>query len=154
MARPAETIVAVATPPGRGGIGIVRMSGSAARDIAKAMLGRLPRARQATIARFAGADGETIDSGIALWFPAPRSYTGEDVLELHGHGGAVVMDAIIARAIALGARVARPGEFSERAFLNDKLDLAQAEAIADLIDAGSQEAARAAMRSLAGEFSR
>ncbi len=149
-----DTIVAAATPPGRGGIGIVRISGPGARAIAQALLGRPPRARYATLAAFAGADGYPIDSGIALWFPAPRSYTGEDVLELHGHGGAVVMDALTARAIALGARPARPGEFSERAFHNDKLDLAQAEAIADLIDAGSQEAARAAMRSLAGGFSR
>jgi tRNA modification GTPase len=149
-----DTIVAAATPPGRGGIGIVRISGPGARDIARALLGRLPRARHATLAAFAGADGEAIDTGIALWFPAPHSYTGEDLLELHGHGGAVVMDALGARVIALGARPARPGEFSERAYHNDKLDLAQAEAIADLIDAGSQEAARAAMRSLAGDFSR
>ncbi|MGQ0383326.1 MAG: tRNA uridine-5-carboxymethylaminomethyl(34) synthesis GTPase MnmE [Gammaproteobacteria bacterium] len=154
MAEPADTIVATATPPGRGGIGIVRISGPGAGGIARSMLGKLPRARQATLAAFAGAAGEAIDSGIALWFPAPRSYTGEDVLELHGHGGTLVMDALVARATALGARPARPGEFSERAFHNGKLDLAQAEAIADLIDAGSQEAARAAMRSLTGGFSR
>lgn len=154
MATPTDTIVAAATPPGRGGIGIVRISGPATRVIAKAMLGGLPQARLATLGSFLGEDGAAIDSGLALWFPKPRSFTGEDVLELHGHGGPVVMDMLIARAITLGARPARPGEFSERAFLNDKLDLAQAEAIADLIDAGSQEAARAASRSLAGAFSR
>jgi len=154
MATPTDTIVAAATPPGRGGIGIVRISGPGAGAIASAMLGSPPRARRATLASFAGEDGTAIDSGIALWFPKPRSFTGEDVLELHGHGGPVVMDLLVARAVALGARLARPGEFSERAFLNDKLDLAQAEAIADLIDAGSAEAARAAARSLAGEFSR
>lgn len=153
-AQPEDTIVAAATPPGRGGIGIVRVSGPGARAIARAMLGRLPRGRVATLASFQGEDGAIIDSGIALWFPKPRSYTGEDVLELHGHGSPVVMDMLIARAIALGARMARPGEFSERAFLNDRLDLSQAEAIADLIDAGSTEAARAAARSLSGEFSR
>jgi tRNA modification GTPase len=154
MTAAADTIVAAATPPGRGGIGIVRISGPGARAIAQAMLGKLPRARLATRAPFRDAAGGAIDSGLALWFPAPHSFTGEDVLELHGHGGPVVMDMLVARAIALGARPARPGEFSERAFQNDKLDLAQAEAIADLIDAGSQEAARAASRSLAGEFSR
>jgi len=150
----ADTIVAAATPPGRGGIGIVRISGSGARAIAKAVLGRLPRARHATCGEFRSAHGAAIDSGLALWFPAPHSFTGEDVLELHGHGGPVVMDLLVARAVELGARPARPGEFSERAFLNDRLDLAQAEAIADLIEAGSAEAARAAARSLAGEFSR
>lgn len=149
-----DTIVAPATPPGRGGIGIVRVSGPAARAIAKAMLGCMPRARYATRANFLGAGGQSIDTGLALWFPRPRSFTGEDVLELHGHGGPMVMDLLTARAIELGARMARPGEFSERAFLNDRLDLAQAEAIADLIDAGSAQAARAALASLSGEFSR
>ncbi len=149
-----DTIVAAATPPGRGGIGIVRVSGPATRAIAKAMLGREPPPRQADTAVFSDAGGRTIDQGIALFFPAPRSFTGEDVLELQGHGGPVVMDLVIARAIELGARQARPGEFSERAFLNDKLDLAQAEAIADLIGAGSAQAARAALSSLAGDFSR
>ncbi len=153
-ARPEDTIVAAATPPGRGGIGIVRISGHAAGTIARAMIGRLPRARFAMRAEFLDADGVAIDSGLALWFPAPHSFTGEDVLELHGHGGPVVMDLLIARAMALGARLARAGEFSERAFHNDKLDLAQAEAIADLIGAGSAEAARAAARSLEGDFSR
>lgn len=154
MGADTETIVAPATPPGRGGIGIVRISGPATRTIAEAMLGRMPRPRYATVATFADAGGRAIDTGLALWFPGPRSFTGEDVLELHGHGGPVVMDLIVRRALELGARPARPGEFSERAFLNDKMDLAQAEAIADLIDAGSAEAARAALGSLAGEFSR
>ena len=149
-----DTIVANATPPGRGGIGIVRLSGPATRTIATALLGSLPEPRHATVAAFSDAGGGTIDAGLALYFPAPNSYTGEDVLELHGHGGPVVMDLLIARAIELGARMARPGEFSERAFHNDKLDLVQAEAIADLISAGSAEAARAAIRSLTGDFSR
>ncbi len=154
MNTPEQTIVAAATPPGRGGIGIVRISGPATRAIATAMLGTVPAPRHAAVAVFSDALGRAIDAGLALYFPAPQSFTGEDVLELHGHGGPVVMDLLVARAIELGARMARPGEFSERAFLNDKLDLAQAEAIADLIDAGSAEAARAALRSLAGEFSR
>ena len=149
-----DTIVAAATPPGRGGIGIVRISGPATRAIGVSMLGRLPQPRHAAMAVFADADDRAIDTGLALFFPAPRSFTGEDVLELHGHGGPVVMDLIIRRAVELGARPARPGEFSERAFLNDKIDLAQAEAIADLIGAGSAQAARAALMSLAGEFSR
>ena len=153
MMADADTIVAPATPPGRGGIGIVRISGPATRDITTAMLGTVPPARHATVAVFSDAEGRAIDAGLALYFPGPQSFTGEDVLELHGHGGPVVMDLLVARAVELGARPARPGEFSERAFHNDKLDLAQAEAIADLIDAGSSEAARAALRSLAGEFS-
>ncbi|MGH8149061.1 MAG: tRNA uridine-5-carboxymethylaminomethyl(34) synthesis GTPase MnmE [Steroidobacteraceae bacterium] len=152
MAGP-DTIVAAATPPGRGGIGIVRLSGPNAQRIASAMAGELPPPRRATLARFLDAEQQPIDAGFVLFFPAPHSYTGEDIVELHGHGGPVVLDALVARAVALGARRARPGEFSERAFLNDKVDLAQAEAVADLIDAGSREAARAAMRSLEGEFS-
>lgn len=154
MATPEDTIVAPATPPGRGGIGIIRVSGPATRAIAAAMLESVPAPRHATVAVFSDAGGRAIDAGLALFFPAPQSFTGEDVLELHGHGGPAVMDLLVARAIELGARMARPGEFTERAFHNDKLDLAQAEAIADLIDAGSAEAARAALRSLAGEFSR
>ena len=149
-----DTIVAPATPPGRGGIGIVRLSGPDARRIGAAIAGELPKPRYAGVAVFTGADGETIDVGLALFFPAPNSFTGEDVVELHGHGGPVVMDLLVARALELGARLARPGEFSERAFHNDKLDLAQAEAIADLIAAGSAEAARAALRTLFGAFSR
>ena len=148
-----DTIVAAATPPGRGGIGIVRVSGPKAPELAATLLGELPQPRRATFARFLDAARQPIDAGLALFFPAPHSYTGEHVLELHGHGGPVVLEALIERALALGARRAQPGEFTQRAFLNDKLDLAQAEAIADLIDAGSREAARAAMRSLQGEFS-
>jgi len=148
-----ETIVAAATPPGRGGVGIVRLSGPKVPEIAAVMLGDLPPPRYATFARFLDARQEPIDAGLALFFPAPASYTGEHVLELHGHGGPVVVEALIARALELGARRAHAGEFTQRAFLNDKLDLAQAEAIADLIDAGSREALRAAMRSLQGEFS-
>ena len=149
-----DTIVAAATPPGRGGIGIVRISGPKTRMIAAEILGSLPVPRHATVSVFAGTGGLTVDVGIALYFPSPSSFTGEDVLELHGHGGPVVTDLLVARAIELGARLARPGEFSERAFHNGKLDLVQAEAIADLIAAGSAEAARAALRSLSGEFSR
>ncbi len=148
-----DTIAAVATPPGRGGIGVVRISGPAARAIAEKLLGKLPVPRHAAFARFRDAGGNPIDEGLALYFPAPHSYTGEDVLELHGHGGPVVLDMLLQRTLALGARPARAGEFTERAFLNDKLDLAQAEAVADLIDAGSQAAARAALRSLEGDFS-
>jgi tRNA modification GTPase len=150
---PTDTIVARATPAGKGGVAVVRFSGPGVASLAAQILGRLPRPRHATLASFRGADGEEIDFGLALFFPAPNSYTGEDVLELQGHGGTVVTDLVIERALALGARLARPGEFTERAFLNDKLDLAQAEAIADLIDAGSAAAARAAQRALRGEFS-
>jgi tRNA modification GTPase len=148
-----DTIVAAATPPGRGGVGIVRISGPKTPELAAVLLGELPAARRATFARFLDAQQDTIDAGLALFFPAPHSYTGEHVLELHGHGGPLVMEALIGRALELGARRAQPGEFTQRAFLNDKLDLAQAEAVADLIDAGSRAAARAAMRSLQGEFS-
>jgi len=153
-----DTIVAAATPPGRGGIAIVRVSGPAAAQIAERVLGALPPARVATAAKFrasgtAQAPGDIIDSGLALYFPAPHSYTGEQVLELHGHGGPVVVEALIRRVLQLGARRAQPGEFTQRAYLNGKLDLAQAEAVADLIDAASDAAARAARRSLDGEFS-
>src|SRR6201996_7458115 len=148
-----ETIVAAATPPGRGGVGIVRLSGPKVPEYAAIVLGELPAPRRATFARFLDAHQEPIDAGLALFFPAPHSYTGEHVLELHGHGGPVVVEAVVARLLELGARRAHPGEFTQRAFLNNKLDLAQAEAIADLIDAGSKEAVRAAMRSLQGEFS-
>ena len=149
-----DTIVARATPAGRGGVGIIRISGIAAGDIAVALLGRLPKPRYATYSGFRDTDGTSLDSGIALWFPGPHSFTGEDVLEIQGHGGAVVIDLLLERITALGARLAEPGEFSKRAFLNDKLDLTQAEAIVDLIDSGSGVAARAAQRSLQGEFSR
>ena len=149
----ADTIVAAATPPGRGGVGIVRVSGPKVPEIAAVILGDLPVPRRATFARFLDAQQETIDAGLALFFPSPHSYTGEHVLELQGHGGALVIEALVARVVEIGGRRALPGEFTQRAFLNDKLDLAQAEAIADLIDAGSRAAVRAAMRSLQGEFS-
>jgi len=149
-----DTIAALATPPGRGGVGVIRISGAGTRTIAEHVLGTCPAPRQAALKHFRDAQGNSIDSGLALFFPGPNSFTGEDVLELQGHGGRVVMDLLLQRLFELGARPARAGEFSERAFLNDKLDLAQAEAIADLIDSGSSEAARAAMRSLQGEFSK
>ena len=150
--RARDTIAAVATPAGRGGIGIVRISGPAVRNVASALIGTLPPPRRAEVRRFRAA-GETIDEGIALYFPAPHSYTGEDVLELHGHGGPLVMQAVLAACLDAGARLAEPGEFTRRAFLEGKLDLTQAEAVADLIEASSRDAARSAMRSLAGEFS-
>lgn len=149
-----DTIAAVATPAGRGGIGVVRVSGAKAASIAREVAGPLPGPRHAAFRRFRGAGGDLIDEGLLLHFPAPHSFTGEDVVEFQGHGGAVVLDLLLQRLVELGARIARPGEFSERAFLNDRMDLAQAEAIADLIDAGSAQAARAALRSLHGEFSR
>src|SRR2546429_409773 len=138
-----DTIVAAATPPGRGGVGIVRVSGPKVPEVAAVMLGELPKARHATLARFLDAQQEPIDAGLALFFPAPHSYTGEHILELHGHGGPVVMDALIARAVELGARRAQAGEFTQRAFLNDKLDLAQAEAGARTLGPGPPQAARA-----------
>lgn len=148
------TIAAIATPSGRGGIGVIRVSGSRVREIAGKILGKTPSPRTATFTEFKNPNGETLDEGIALFFPGPRSFTGEDVLELQGHGGQVVLDQVLQCCIALGAQLAQPGEFSQRAFLNGKMDLAQAEAIADLIDASSQQAARSALRSLQGEFSR
>ncbi len=154
MTSSSDTIVAVATPPGTGGISIVRISGDDAPRIGQLMLGELPQARVATLRNFTDPDGEPIDNGIALYFPAPGSFTGEPVVELHGHGGPVVVALLVEAAVASGARLADPGEFSKRAFLNDKLDLAQAEAIADLIGSGTSQAARAALRSLSGEFSR
>jgi tRNA modification GTPase len=150
---PTDTIAALATAPGRGGVGIVRVSGPRVPDIAKTLMGTLPEPRRARLASFRDENGFPIDTGLALYFPAPASFTGEQVLELHGHGGPVVMQLLLARVLSLGVRAARPGEFSERAFLNDKLDLAQAEAIADLIDSATEQAARAAIRSLEGEFS-
>jgi tRNA modification GTPase len=147
------TIAAVATPPGKGGIGVVRLSGPQVPDIARAILGSLPAPRHATVASFHDARGERIDQGIALYFPAPNSYTGEPVLELQGHGGPVVMQLLLRACLDAGARLAEPGEFTRRAFLQGKLDLAQAEAVADLIDAASREAARSAFRSLSGDFS-
>ncbi|NOY72361.1 MAG: tRNA uridine-5-carboxymethylaminomethyl(34) synthesis GTPase MnmE [Gammaproteobacteria bacterium] len=149
-----ETIVAIATPPGRGGIGIIRVSGSCVVSIAKEILGKLPTPRYAEYLPFLNSNSSAIDYGIALYFPAPKSFTGEDVLELQGHGGPIVLDMLLTRVLGLGARLARPGEFSEQAFLNGQLDLVQAEAIADLIDSASTAAATAAVRSLQGEFSK
>lgn len=149
-----DTIVAQATPPGRGGVGIIRVSGPKALAVAQAVTGRELPVRRAEYLPFKDTDGNAIDQGIALYFKAPNSFTGEDVLELQGHGGPVIMDMLIKRILELdGVRTARPGEFSERAFLNDKLDLAQAEAIADLIDASSEQAAKSALQSLQGAFS-
>ena len=152
-----DTIAAIATPPGRGGVGILRISGNNLDLFITSLLGNKlssPSPREAIYTPFLDTDGTAIDQGLAIFFPAPHSFTGESVLELQGHGGPVIMDALLRRALSLGARLARPGEFSERAFLNDKLDLTQAEAIADLIDASSEQAARCAVRSLQGEFSR
>ncbi len=148
------TIAAIATPPGRGGIGIVRVSGAALEPLIVGITGRVPAPRLATLATFRDAAGAALDQGLVLFFPAPDSYTGESVLELHGHGGPSVLRLVLARCVELGARIAEPGEFTKRAYLNGKLDLAQAESVADLIDAATATAARAATRSLAGEFSR
>jgi tRNA modification GTPase len=148
-----DVIAAIATAPGRAGIGVVRVSGTGLAPFVERVLGRVPPPRHAVRATFTDAAGEAIDDGLALWFPAPHSYTGEDVLELQGHGGPVVMRMLLARCVALGARLAEPGEFTRRAFLNDRLDLAQAESVADLIDASTEAAARSALRSLQGEFS-
>lgn len=149
-----DTIAAVATAPGRGGVGIVRVSGKKAGQIAQAVLGKQPKPRYAHYGAFYAEDGSVLDQGIALFFPNPNSFTGEDVLELQGHGGPVVLQWLLARVVELGARLAEPGEFSKQAFMNDKLDLAQAEAIADLIEASSDQAAKSALRSLQGDFSR
>jgi tRNA modification GTPase len=148
-----DTIAALATPAGRGGIGIVRLSGPQVPSIAANLIGPLPKERRAAFRAFRDARGQPIDEGIVLYFAAPHSYTGEPMLELQGHGGLVVMQALLGACIDAGARLAEPGEFTKRAFLNGKLDLAQAEAVADLIDAASRQGARSALRSLAGEFS-
>lgn len=151
----ADTIAAIATAPGRGGIGVVRVSGSNIQELIRSICGDKPlKSRQATLLNFLDEQGITIDQGIALYFPAPHSFTGENVLELHGHGGDVVLRRVLERCLSLGARLAEPGEFTQRAYLNDKIDLAQAESIADLIDASSEEAVKSAIRSLSGEFSR
>ncbi len=151
-ARP-DLIAAIATASGRGGVGVIRISGPDIAPLARAVLGSVPAPRRATFSRFLDREGETLDEGIALHFVAPHSFTGEHVLELQGHGGPVVLNLILARCLELGARLAEPGEFSRRAFQNGKLDLAQAEAVADLIEAASAEAARSAVRSLSGAFS-
>ena len=150
---PATTIAALATAPGRGGVGIIRLSGSQSLAIAKKIIHQTPKPRYAHYLPFYNQANQEIDAGIILYFPAPHSFTGEDIIELQGHGGPIVMDMLLQEAFSLGAEPAKPGEFSERAFLNDKMDLAQAEAIADLIDASSEQAARSALRSLQGEFS-
>lgn len=148
-----DNIAAIATPQGRGGIGIVRLSGPDLSALARGILGKLPSPREACYSSFLDAQGQVIDQGIALYFPAPNSYTGENVLELQGHGGVAMPQLVLQRCLELGARLAHPGEFTQRAFLNNKLDLAQAESVADLIDATTSQAARSAMRSLRGEFS-
>ncbi len=148
-----ETIVAIATAPGRGGIGVVRVSGKALLELALTIAGKSVLPRTATLATFRDAEHSVIDQGIVLYFAAPHSYTGEDVLELQGHGGQAVMQRLLQRCVELGCRLAKPGEFTERAFLNNKLDLAQAESVADLIEATTSEAAKSAARSLTGEFS-
>jgi len=149
----ADTIAAVATAQGRGGVGVVRISGRNVRALANGILGSLPKPRHATYGNFLDDRGDVLDQGIALYFSAPHSYTGEDVLELQGHGGPAVLQLLLQRCLDLGARLAQPGEFTRRAFLNNKLDLAQAESVADLIDANTAEAAKSAMRSLRGDFS-
>ena len=149
-----ETIVAEATPTGRAGVSIVRLSGGRALPIAEQVVGRLPAPRQAYYRHFQDIDQNIFDQGVVLWFQGPASFTGEDVVEFQGHGGPVVVDLLKQTCVQQGARLARPGEFSERAFLNDKLDLVQLEAIADLIDSASQQAARGAYQSLSGVFSR
>ena len=149
-----DTIAAIATPVGRGGIGVVRVSGARAEFIMRAMMRRTLDARHATIGDFNDREGVAIDRGLGIYFPAPHSYTGENVFELQAHGGPAVLARLLKRCLELGARLAQPGEFTERAFLNNKLDLAQAEAVADLIEASSEEAARSAARTLTGEFSR
>jgi tRNA modification GTPase len=149
----ADTIAAVATPPGRGGIGVVRVSGKNIKSLVLKVIGYVPEPRYASLGKFFDEDGQVIDQGIALFFPAPHSYTGEDVLELQGHGGPAVMNLLLSSCLSAGARMAQPGEFTLRAYLNNKLDLAQAESVADIIDASTSEAARCAARSLQGEFS-
>jgi tRNA modification GTPase len=149
----ASIIAAIATAPGRAGIGVVRVSGKNLHEFARQLVGTVPAPRMATHSSFRGKDGEAIDDGIAIFFSAPASYTGEDVLELQGHGGPVVLQMLLRRCLELGARLAEPGEFTRRAFLNDKIDLAQAEGVADIIEAATEAAARCALRSLRGEFS-
>jgi len=148
-----DTIVALATPPGRGGVAVVRISGNRVKTIAQTLLGQVPPPRKACFSSFRDQQNQTIDQGIAIFFPNPQSFTGEDVLELQGHGGPIIINLLIQRLLSLGARLAKPGEFSERAFLNGKMDLAQAEAVADLINASTERAARSALLSLQGEFS-
>jgi len=147
-----DTIAAIATPPGNGGVGIIRISGALVPEIAKHLVNKALTPRLAQYSSFTDDDGSVIDSGIILYFPAPASYTGEDILELQGHGGSVVLDMLLLRVLSLGARLANPGEFTERAFLNDKLDLAQAEAVADLIESSTEQSVRSAQKSMQGVF--
>jgi tRNA modification GTPase len=149
-----DTIAAIATPPGNGGVGIIRISGTLVTEIAKQLFNKPLIPRYAQFSNFLGGDGGILDSGISLYFPAPASYTGEDILELQGHGGSVVLDMLLHQVISLGARLAKPGEFTERAFLNDKLDLAQAEAVADLIESSTEQSVRSAQKSMQGDFSK
>ena len=151
--RNVDTIAAIATAQGHSGVGVIRISGHGTEVVANGILGKLPAARHATYGNFLDENGDVLDHGIALFFPAPHSYTGDDVLELQGHGGPAVLQMILSRCLDLGARLAQPGEFTRRAFLNDKLDLAQAESVADLIEANTSEAVRSAVRSLCGDFS-
>ena len=153
LATDSDTICAIATPPGRGGVGVVRVSGPLAKSIANTLLHFDPNPRHAHYSSIYDSSNDLIDQGIVIFFPGPNSFTGEDVLELQGHGGSFVLDRLLKETVLCGARLARPGEFSERAFINDKMDLTQAEAIADLIESSSEEAARSAMRTLQGEFS-
>ncbi len=153
MSEQQDTIAAIATPPGSGGVGVIRISGAKSREIAISILGDQPKSRSAIYRSFKTEDNQIIDQGLALFFPGPGSFTGEDVLELQGHGGSVVMNSLLKEVLNLGARQAKPGEFSERAFLNGKMDLVQAEAVADLINSASEQAAKSAIRSLSGEFS-
>jgi tRNA modification GTPase len=148
-----DTIAAIASPPGRGGIGVIRISGPLAQTICTSITGKIPVARQVNYCSFNDSQGITLDRGVVLYFSSPASYTGEDVVELQGHGGQAVQNMVLNQTLELGARLARPGEFTERAFINDKLDLLQAEAVADLIESSSEQAVRSAMRSLDGEFS-
>ncbi|QOJ25066.1 MAG: tRNA uridine-5-carboxymethylaminomethyl(34) synthesis GTPase MnmE [Gammaproteobacteria bacterium] len=148
-----DIIAAIATPPGRGGIGVIRISGKNLTKLAEAILGKLPKPRYACLSKFLDTDGRIIDQGIALYFPAPHSYTGEDILELQGHGGPAVMDSLLNRCLTAGARLAQPGEFTLRAYLNNKIDLIQAESVAAIIEASTHEAARCAINSLQGHFS-
>lgn len=148
-----DIIAAIATPPGRGGIGVVRISGKNLTKLAKSILGKLPKPRYAHLSQFLDMNGQVIDQGIALYFPAPNSYTGEDVLELQGHGGPAVMNLLLSQCLSAGARLAQPGEFTLRAYLNNKIDLIQAESVADIIAANTSEAARCAIHSLQGHFS-
>lgn len=149
-----DTIAAIATGPGNGGVGIIRISGSSAFEIASVICNKTPQPRQALFTLFKDEQGAVIDSGILLYFPNPASYTGEDTIELQGHGGTVVLNMLLKRVVALGARLANPGEFTERAFLNNKLDLAQAEAVADLIESSTEQSVRSAQKSMQGVFFR